>query len=153
MPNVKSIIQSHNKCVLEKNNIEGGVPKKTCNCRKEVCPLGGACLTENLIYEAKVSTSTSDKLYIGSTGRTFKSRYGSHKYSFEHENKNETELSKHIWSLKNKNIAYNISWRIIKHLKKGKPSVRKTCALCNAEKMAIAQADKRDLFNKKLEEK
>ena len=64
MPDVKAIISSHNKSVVEKNL---GAPKKACNCRKDTCPLDGACLTEIFIYEAKVSTNTSDKFYICST--------------------------------------------------------------------------------------
>ena len=148
MPNVKSIIQSHNKRVIEKTS---RTPKKSCNCRKDTCPLDGACLTENVIYEARVSTSASDKLYIGSTGRSFKDRYGSHKYSFEHEGKCETELSKYVWSLKNKNIPYNISWRILNTLRRAKPSPQRACSTCNAEKMAIANADKRNLLNSRSE--
>ena len=151
LSNVKSIIQSHNKSVIENNHIESGLPKKACNCKKEACPLDGACLTEGLIYEAKVTAGTSNKIYIGSTGRTFKSRYGSHKYSFEHPGKNETELSKHVWSLKNKKIHHQISWKIVKNVKQGKPSAQRTCSLCNAEKMAIAHADKRTLLNTRSE--
>ncbi len=48
------------------------------------------------------------------TATTFKSRLASHKASFEAEQKrNSTELSKHIWNLKDKNLNYAIKWRIL----------------------------------------
>ncbi len=146
--NIKSIIQSHNKNVIEKTVT---TPEKACNCRKDACPLDGACLTECIIYEAKVSTGLSDKFYIGSTGRSFKDSYGSHKYSFQHQGKSETELSKYVWSLKNNKIATNISWKILRQLRRTRPSARGACPLCNAEKMAIANADKRSLLNSRSE--
>ena len=37
----------------------------TCNCwKKEDCPLPGKCTTNNVIYEAKVSTTNCNKTYI-----------------------------------------------------------------------------------------
>ena len=45
-PNVKSIIDSHNKNVL-KNQTEG--EERACNCRiKDQCPLNGECLAKNI---------------------------------------------------------------------------------------------------------
>ena len=148
MPDIKSIIQSHNRNVIEKTTT---TPEKACNCRKDTCPLGGTCLTECVIYEAKVSKDTSDKFYIGSTGRSFKDRYGSHKYSFQRRGKSETELSKYIWSLKNNGVTHNISWKILKQFRRAKPSARGACSLCNAEKITIANADKRNLLNSRSE--
>ena len=152
MPNAKTIIQSHNKRILDKGNPNVSAIEKACNCQKRnECPLDGACLTKNLIYEAKVTTESSEKLYIGSTGCTFKSRYSTHKHSFKSKGDCETELSKHIWSLKDNTISYNISWKIVKQVNGGKPAANKTCTICNAEKIEIARANKRNLLNKRSE--
>ena len=53
MPNLKTKIDGHNKKILKTTP-----PPKTklCNClKKEKCPLRGACLTENLLYYARIS--------------------------------------------------------------------------------------------------
>ena len=35
--------------------------ERKCNCRnKDLCPLNGACLTSNVIYEATVTTTTGN---------------------------------------------------------------------------------------------
>ena len=48
MPNIKSIINNHNKNVLQENNNQN----KTCNCiKKQSCPLGNQCLTPNIVYQ------------------------------------------------------------------------------------------------------
>ena len=54
MPYIEMIIKSHNKKLLNKEKITD----ETCNCReKNKCPQkGGNCRTENVIYEALVST-------------------------------------------------------------------------------------------------
>ena len=59
MPNVKQIIDSHNKAMLKvaetaQPQREGG---KTCSCRKEEdCSLNGECLVSEVVYQAKVTT-------------------------------------------------------------------------------------------------
>ena len=53
-PNMKKIISSHNAKILRKSDTP---QNKTCNCRnKESCPLEGKCLTDNIIYQATVTT-------------------------------------------------------------------------------------------------
>ena len=151
MPNVKKIIQAHNKRILKKNQPEGRVEAKSCNCKRSACPLDGACLTSNVIYEAKVTTGRSSKLYIGSTGNTFKSRFYSHTHSFNHKGKNETELAKYIWSLKDNNISYELTWRMLKHIPEGGRAVNGICRNCNEEKQAIAMAPMKNLLNSRSE--
>ena len=82
--------------------LENDKTPDTCNCRKkEECPLPGKCTIQNVIYEAKVTTENDYKRYIGLTAMPFKKRYSSHKSSFNNRDKsNQTELSKHIWKLK-----------------------------------------------------
>ena len=46
-----------------------------CNCRKkDLCPLGGACLANNIVYKATVTTASGEsRVYIGSTTTRFPS--------------------------------------------------------------------------------
>ena len=86
---------------------------KECNCRKkDQCPLDGKCLTQNVVYQATVTTQTSSKSYVG-LATNFKDRYRNHTASFRHESKrNETELSKHIWTLQDTNKPFSIKWSV-----------------------------------------
>ena len=52
--------------------------------------------------------------YIGMTENTFKTRYTLHKSSLKHsKNRNQTELSNLIWTLKDTNTNYTLTWSII----------------------------------------
>ncbi|KAL9974417.1 hypothetical protein ACROYT_G011444 [Oculina patagonica] len=117
MPNMKSIISSHNKAVLSDYHQSQTTQacNKECNCRKkDQCPLDGKCLSQNVVYQATVTTQTSSESYVG-LATNFKDRYRNHTASFRHENKrNETELSKHVWTLQDTNKPFSIKWRIIK---------------------------------------
>ena len=47
----------------------------------------------------------------------FKARWRNNQMSFKHENKrNDTELSKYLWQLKEKKVEYTISWKIPQRL-------------------------------------
>ena len=150
MPNAKSIITSHNRRILANENAKPTTTaEKKCNCqRNRTCPLG---LTKNVVYEATVESGSEKKIYIGSTGNDFKTRFNQHNYSFNNKGKSETELSKYIWLLKDKNTAHKISWRIKQRIKGGGKSTRNICTTCNMEKLEIALAKKRDLLNKRSE--
>ena len=86
---------------------------KTCNCRqKNTCPLDGNCLQSSVIYQATVTRKdhNTTETYIGLTENDFKTRYRNHTTSFRHaKHRNSTELSKHIWNLKDNNIEHFIS--------------------------------------------
>ena len=149
--NMANIIKSHNQKILNENN--GVSNERKCNCRnKDLCPLDGACLTSNVIYEATVTTTTGDtKTYIGMTEHEFKTRYNNHKLSFrDRKHSHSTVLSKHIWDLKDSNTDYQIHWRIIKraNVYRGNPS---RCNLCLSEKLCILSACDISLLNKKSE--
>ena len=108
MPNIKSIISSHNKAVLSNfYQSQTQTNYKECNCRKkDQCPLHGKCLTQNVVYQATVTTQTSSDSYVG-LATNFKERCRSHTASFRHKSKrNETELSKHIWTLNDNNKPF-----------------------------------------------
>ena len=111
--------------------------EKECNCRKkDQCPLDGKCLTQNVVYQATVSTQSSSETYVG-LATNFKEHYRNHTASFRHQSKrNETELSKHIWALKDNNKSFNIKWRIIKQCRPYS-NVSNKCSLCLFEKFVI----------------
>ena len=138
MPNMKSIISLHNKALLsDYHRSQTQTDEKECNCRKkDQCPLDEKCLTQNVVYQATVSTQPSSETYVGLT-TNFKERYRNHTASFRHQSKrNETELSKHIWALKDNNKPFDIKWRIIKQCRPYS-NVSNKCNLCLFEKFII----------------
>lgn len=122
MNNTKQIIDNHNKKILTshvKTNAADTTAdttannNKKCNCRqKNSCPLDGNCLQQPVIYQATVTRkdNNSTDSYIGLTANDFKTCYSNHTSSFRHaKHRNSTELSKHIWTLKDNNIGYSIT--------------------------------------------
>ncbi|KAL9988993.1 hypothetical protein ACROYT_G003495 [Oculina patagonica] len=65
-PNVKQIIDGHNKTVLRQNTPpEETTQPKTCNCRQpEKCPLEGECLVKEVVYQATITTAESTETDI-----------------------------------------------------------------------------------------
>ena len=111
MPNMKSIISSHNKAVRsDYHQSQTETNNKKCNCRKkDQCPLNGKCLIQNGVYQATVTTQTSESYVLVGLATNFKDRYRNHTASFRHESRrNETELSKHIWKLQDTNKPFSI---------------------------------------------
>ena len=154
MQNMRSIIQGHNNRIISKSkDSETADTKNLCNCRrKEDCPLSGKCLTRSIVYAANITTNTSTKTYIGMTGGEFKSRFNNHKKAFTNRKyAKDTELSKYIWSLKENNEQFNIEWKILRHAPANTNRIQNRCSLCLEEKLAIANADKSLLLNKRSE--
>ena len=149
MDNMGKLIKAHNNKILKPkdNEIEA-----KCNCRnKDKCPLPGKCTTKNVIYEAYVSTTNSTRTYVGLTSNTFKTRYTAHKSTFTNrEKESSTELSKHIWKLKEENTPFETSWKIIKQAKPYSPSTKR-CNLCLWEKYYIITANKDSTLNSRTE--
>ena len=96
MPNMESIISSHNKKVLRNENTDTSHSKVECNCRDaNLCPLKGKCLKSSIVYQADVITNSSTSTYIGLASNSFKERYNNHLTTFKNKNKAEsTTLSK-----------------------------------------------------------
>ena len=140
MPNIQAIIRSHNTAVLSKARNGESTTSKQCNCRKkESCPLSGKCQAASVVYQATVTRADGkpNETYVGLTEGTFKSRYLNHNSSFGNVNKsNATELSKYIWSLKNSNVNYSVSWKILQSCK-AYSAKSKRCNLCLHEKYVI----------------
>ena len=67
MPNMRNIIDGHNKKVFEKNKKKESKDgtTKSCNCRNSNSyPMKGQCLKESIIYQATVTTNESKETYI-----------------------------------------------------------------------------------------
>ena len=129
-----SIISTHNNQILRSKTTSYG-----CNCRnKESCPLDNKCLTPRIIYEAEVTNNVDDerKLYIGLCETPFKERYRNYVKAFKHNKySTDTELSKYVWKLKEKNVTRSIKWRVIKAVHTNAKS--NFCKLCLMEKFYL----------------
>ena len=139
LPNIESIISSHNTRILKSENPLVNQLPKLCNCRQGIanCPLNGRCLQSSIIYKADIKSPDISTSYIGLSANTFKERFNNHNQTFKHiKYEHSTTLSKHIWSLKNQNKAYTISWSIIGKSDSYQPG-SKLCSLCNLEKTLI----------------
>ena len=151
MPSVKSIIDSHNTALMQKESAPV-TECEPCNCRAaNECPLEGKCREMNTVYQATVTTKNSEETYIGLTATEFKTRHSNHKSSFKNEKlRYATELSKHVWKLKDQNMDFEIKWKI---MGKAKPysNVTKRCNLCILEKYFIICHSEKASLNKKSE--
>ena len=140
------IVSGHNNRTLRQHQSKTAEPVKTCSCPKAVrdsnsCPMAGHCLLENTIYQATVRQQDTGKVetYIGLASTNWKARLAVHKSSFTHrvkpgaKSQNTTELSKHIWELKDKKVKYSLSCKIIDRAQPFNPS-SKMCRLCLTEK-------------------
>lgn len=157
MPNVASIIKSHNNHILNHigpSQAPNRPAERRCNCRNaNQCPLNGECLTTSIVYKATVLTADGSdcKHYFGLTEGTFKQRYNNHLTSFRHErHSHATELSKHVWALKRAGTTFQLKWSICERAP-AYSSRSKTCHLCLAEKLRIIGADRKSLLNKRPE--
>ena len=121
-------------------------------CRKkEDCPLNGECLVSEVVYQATVTTRDEKETYIGLTATQFKARYRNHLMSFRHEKRrNETELSKHLWQLKEANKEFNITWKILAKAK-SYTNLTKRCNLCTTEKLLLICRPHMATLNKRNE--
>ena len=134
MSNMSSIISSHNKRLLRPRTIKYG-----CNCwMRENCPLQNQCLTLNLIYWADVENNSYKvtKIKFGLSKTSFKMWFANHNKDFNHEQWS-TELSKHIWLLKEDQITSRIRWSFAE-----KVYVRTKinfCPLCLTKKLHLIE--------------
>ena len=152
-PNVKQIIDGHNKDILKKaDQPQQTQTKKMCNCRnKAECPLRGECLIKEIVYQAEVTTSSNTETYVGLTATEFKTRWRNHQQSFTHEKKkNDTELSKYLWQLKEQKKEFTITWKVIEKAR-AYTNLSKRCNLCIAEKYFIICRPEMATLNKRNE--
>ena len=152
MPNVQSIIQNSNKMKQNENNESQPMETKDCNCKiKNQCPVNGQCRRKNIIYQATVNCEGKNETYIGLASTEFKTRFANHKNSFKDPKKRlSTELSKHIWLLKDQNKQFEIKWKIMCSAKPYS-NITKKCNLCIAEKYLIICKPALASLNRKTE--
>ena len=134
-PNIKQIIDGHNKTILSQEMPPPQqTPTKPCNCRvPDKCPLKGQCLVMEVVYQATITTTESTETYVGLTATEFKTRWRHHQMSFKNERgKNDTELSKHLWRLKDHKKDFTISWKILAKAK-SYSNLTKRCNLRSTE--------------------
>ena len=123
----------------------------TAERRKTALYLENAQPRTSCMKPKYIATSSDEKTYIGLTATSFKTRHSSHKASFKHkEKRHQTELSKHIWTLKDEGTPYTITWRIIRHAQPYSPRTKR-CNLCLWEKYHIITADKSTILNSRTE--
>jgi len=71
--------------------------------------------------------------------------------SFKHENKkNDTELSKYLWQLKEKKKYFTIMWEILAKAR-AYPNLTKQCNLCISEKFFTISKPYLATLNKRIE--
>ena len=163
MPNIAQIVLRHNHQLIKQQQPETPEEARKCSCPKAVrdsasCPLGGQCLLTNTIYQATVTQVDSGQVqtYTGLASTNWKARLAVHKSSFKHKPKpnakssNGTELSKHTWELKEKNIEHTISWKILDRASTFNPST-KMCRLCLTEKYHLMYNDSGATLNSRSE--
>ena len=115
MGNFGSIINSHNQKVLTTNS---KLQLGKCNCRvKSSCPLNGHCLTENVLYQATITSTLpnyNSKIYKGISYLPFKLRYRNHIKAFNNQRyRNDCELSKEVWCIKDLGGSFDIKWQVL----------------------------------------
>ena len=152
MKNMGSIINSHNKKILKD---EPKLQLGGCNCRvKDTCPLQGHCLSECVLYQASLKSNIQnygEKVYKGISQHAFKFRYNNHNKAFNNiKYKNDCELSKEVWKIKEMGGNFRVEWKIIKQVRDYNPAIKR-CALCLAEKLSILDHEGHNLLNKRSE--
>ena len=94
-------------------------------------------MNRSIIYQATMTTDSTTKTYIGHCDMTFNTRYSNHLSSLKHsKHRNSTELSKHVWNLKDQNTRYCITWHRLKQFS-AYSNITKKCNLCLWENFFI----------------
>ena len=138
LQNVKSEIAGCNRRVLR----EAENTTALCNCQKSrTCPVDRKCQLQKVVYKAEVTNAGGEKkIYVGSTGNTFKERFQTHTTTFnKKDHPKATALSRHVWKTKTEDGKNpSIEWSII-----GKTNATVNekfgCMVCNLERLAISQ--------------
>ena len=95
------------------------------------------------------TTKDVTETYVGLTDTEFKQRLANHKQSFSKNTlKNATELSKYVWTLKDKSTDYRINWRILDKAR-SYSNRTKRCNLCILEKYYIVCHPDKATLNQK----
>ena len=129
---------------------------RNCDCRKEEsCVVNNKCLTEEVIYLARIYTRTDlkdSRYYVGLAKTSFKARMRNHDSSFRDiKKRGNTALSNHYWKLIQESKKPKIKWKIIRQ-SKACTSLYGNCHLCEDEKLEILKFIERDkLLNSRMD--
>ena len=94
------------------------------------------CKEKWVVYSAQVTESSSgqSETYTVLTSRTFMTRMKEHLRDFEnHDSRTSSNLSGHIWNLKDQGLSYSLKWSIIDRAPPYNTTTKK-CMLCLKEK-------------------
>ena len=169
MTNMTQVISKHNHKVI-RDSKPAPIPKPSdlCNCKAPYlpCPLDNKCLTEGVVYNAKVTATlpppkptkanpvplptTKEEYYTGITINTAKKRITGHNGNINNKEQKGTTLSAHIWELKDKGIPHKLDWSILATASGYNPST-KQCRLCLLECWYILFQEEKATLNKRLE--
>ena len=139
MPNIKAKIHKHNRNILKKIKKKKKQPDtQLCNCtNKKQCPLNEHFLTESIVYQANVTVilpGYKEKVSLGVSETTFKVRYDNHEKLFTKQRyKNDTELPKEYWKIKQQNKIPRIKRKVLRKCDVYNQKTRQ-CTLCLNEK-------------------
>ena len=120
----------------------GGKPNPpSCNCQKSRvgdCPLPGACNTNGVVYQAKVTNNVGgEESYVG-LAQNFKTRFRTHRANLtQKKSEGSITLYTHFWKEKDEGRDPKVEWKI---LEKNIPTfypVTGLCRLCTREKFNI----------------
>ena len=117
------------------------------------CAVQGHCLTSGVVYEARVKELPSGKTetYTGVTERSFKDRLYEHRTNANSEKgRTKTALSSHIWALKDRNVNYELTWKLKCRGPEYNPLTKK-CRICLKEKYFIMHRRDGSTLNKRSE--
>ena len=132
--NMSEVIKSH---IKKSESIQSTTHyNNQCNSRdKETYSLLWNCQQKNVVYRARLKTSSPVKQYVGAKEGAIKRVYNQH-FSFTNRNySSNTSLSSYRYAPKNMNISPTITWEILKLAPTCKTS--RKCLLCLHEKLAI----------------
>ena len=143
MQNMQKQLSRHNKKIIQsylEEKYPGIREVVRCNCQRmnrPECPMPGMCNVYNVVYGATVTRDDNGHIetYTG-VSKDFKDRYRKHKKSFRDRSAKQTTLSSYIWDLKDQDVQFDVSWRVID---RGPPfnPVNYVCRLCTSEKYHI----------------
>ena len=98
------------------------------------------------IYYITTDDNMPAQTYVGLTETPFKIRFADHKSSFNDPNKTlSTELSKHVWCLKEAGLPFKVTWKFFKQTSPYNP------VLCLWEKYFIICKPELATLNKRNE--
>lgn len=148
LPNIGTIISNQNKKVISPPHEVSG----PCKCLDGECPLDGECGTSSIVYQATILTQNGEAFtYVGLTANTFFDRHKQHLSNFRNFNtKNATKLSTKVWELRNKNVNFELKWKILQKAFPYKPGSSQ-CRLCLTEAYFIIFKPAESTLNKRNE--